>query len=151
MFTHSLRSLALSNIYIYVMSTIVYGKPIPIICMLIVSFGSLKRSADYNFRLQFLILLSSGQLKPTCDTRIIHFYYTLEQLYTDENNNKCSLRNEKLKANRTSETEEQRKERLKIRCEKIEQEGEPKNYKTKRKGRQKQKTTRNSDWTLSKD
>ena len=31
---------------------------------------------------------------------------------------KHSLRNEKLKANRTSETEEQRKERLRIRCEK---------------------------------
>ena len=30
----------------------------------------------------------------------------------------CSLRNEKLKANRTSETEEQRKERLRIRREK---------------------------------
>ena len=32
--------------------------------------------------------------------------------------NKRSLRNEKLKANRTSETEEQRKERLRIRSEK---------------------------------
>ena len=31
---------------------------------------------------------------------------------------KCSLRNEKLKANRASETEEQRKERLRIRPEK---------------------------------
>ena len=31
---------------------------------------------------------------------------------------KCLLRNEKLKANRTSETEEQRKERLRIRREK---------------------------------
>ena len=45
-----------------------------------ISFGSLKQSADYNFRLEFLILPSSGQLKPTCDTRIVHFYYTLEQL-----------------------------------------------------------------------
>ena len=35
-----------------------------------------------------------------------------------------SLRNEKLKTNRASETEEQRKERLRIRHEKIEQEGE---------------------------
>ena len=34
---------------------------------------------------------------------------------------------------------------------KIEQEGEPKNYKRKRKGRHKQKTTRNSAWPLSKD
>ena len=31
---------------------------------------------------------------------------------------KRSLRNEKLKANRTSETEELRKERLRLRCEK---------------------------------
>ena len=36
----------------------------------------------------------------------------------DEITNKRSLRNEKLKANRTSETEEQRKERLRIRHEK---------------------------------
>ena len=35
-----------------------------------------------------------------------------------ENNNKCSLRNEKLKANRASETEEKRKGRLRIRREK---------------------------------
>ena len=45
-----------------------------------ISFGSLKRSADYNFRLEFLILPSSGQLKPACDTRSIQFNYTLEQL-----------------------------------------------------------------------
>ena len=42
---------------------------------------------------------------------------------------KCSLRNEKLKAKRASETEEQRKERLRIRLEK---DREPKNYKRKR-------------------
>ena len=54
-----------------------------------------------------------------------------------------------LKANRASETEEQRKERLRTRREKIEQEGEPKNYKRKRKGHQKQKTTRNSACQLS--
>ena len=117
--------------------------------MLKVSFGSLKQSADYNFRLEFLILPSSGWLKPTCDTRIIHFYYMLEQ-WTGKNK-KRSLRNEKLKANRASETEEQRKERLRIRHEKIEHEREQKNYKRKRKGHQKQKTTRNSAWPLSKD
>ena len=49
-------------------------------CMLNVSFGSLKQSADYNLRLEFLILPSSGRLKQNCDTCIIHFYYTLEQL-----------------------------------------------------------------------
>ena len=36
---------------------------------------------------------------------------------------KRSLRNEKLKASRASETEEQRKERLRIRRKKMEQEG----------------------------
>ena len=34
------------------------------------SFGILKRSADSNFSVKFLILPSSGQLKPTCDTHI---------------------------------------------------------------------------------
>ena len=52
----------------------------PNVCMLKVSFGSLKQSADYNFRLESLILPSSGSLKMTCDTRIILFYYALEQL-----------------------------------------------------------------------
>ena len=47
----------------------------------------------------------------------------------EEAGKKCSLRNEKLKANKASETEEQRKERQTIRHEKIEQDGEPKNYK----------------------
>ena len=60
---------------------------------------------------------------------------------------KRSRRNEKLKANRTSETEEQRKERLRIRCEKIERVGELRE----RKGRQTQTITRNSAWPLSKD
>ena len=44
------------------------------------SFGILKRSADYNFSLEFLILPSSGRLKLTCDTLIIHLYYTLAAL-----------------------------------------------------------------------
>ena len=46
-------------------------------------------------------------------TRVTHFDYTL-LAWTK---NKRSLRNEKLKANRASETEEQRKERLRIRRE----------------------------------
>ena len=57
---------------------------------------------------------------------------------------KRSLRNEKLKANRTSETEEQRKESLRITCEKDRARRE-------RKGRQTQTITRNSAWPLSKD
>ena len=68
----------------------------------------------------------------------------------DENEaeQKRSLRNEKLKANGASETEEQRKDRLRIRREKDREEGEPKNYKRKRKNCQKHKSTRNSRWTL---
>ena len=54
---------------------------------------------------------------------------------------KRSLRNGKLKANRPSETEEQRKERLR---EKYKSTRITKNYKRKRNGRQKQKTMRNS-------
>ena len=70
----------------------------------------------------------------------------------DEKTNKHSFRNEKLKANRTSETEEQRNERLRIRREKDIARREPKTYKRKRKGCQtKQKTTRNSARPLSKD
>ena len=42
-----------------------------------ISFGSLKQSADYNFRLEFLIVPSSSRLKPTCDTCIIHLYASL--------------------------------------------------------------------------
>ena len=57
---------------------------------------------------------------------------------------KHSLRNEKLKANRTSETEEQRKERLRIKHEKDRELRE-------RKGRQTQTITRNSARPLSKD
>ena len=59
---------------------------------------------------------------------------------------KRSLRNEKLKANRTSETEEQRKERLRIRREKEEREGELRE----RKGRQTHAITRKSALPLSK-
>ena len=98
-----------------------------------------------------MLNVSFGRLKPTCDTRIIHFYYMLESSFSmDEKENKRSLRNEKLKANRASETEEQSKERLRIGREKDKQEGEPKNYKRERKGRQKQKNTTNSTWPLSK-
>ena len=46
----------------------------------------------------------------------------------------CSLRNEKLKANRASVTEEQRRERLRIRLEKDRTKRTKKNYKRKKKG-----------------
>ena len=60
---------------------------------------------------------------------------------------KRSLRNEKLKADRTSETEEQRKESLRIRREK----DRARRKLRERKGRQTQMITRNSAWPLSKD
>ena len=47
----------------------------------------------------------------TYDTSVICFDYTLDLV-------KCSLGNGKLRANRASETEEQRIERLRIGCEK---------------------------------
>ena len=64
---------------------------------------------------------------------------------------KRSLRNAKLKANRASETNEQRKERLSIRREKDRAGRRTKKLQDERKGCQKQKTTRNSAWPLSKD
>ena len=70
---------------------------------------------------------SIGRLNPTSDTHVNRFDYT-----------QCSLRNEKLKTNRASETEEQRKERMRIRREKD-------------RVRRKRKTTRNSSWPFSKD
>ena len=54
---------------------------------------------------------------------------------------KRSLRNEKLKADRTSGTEEQRKESLRIRREKD-------RARRRSKGRQTQTITRNSAWPL---
>ena len=51
--------------------------------------------------------------------RVIHFLYARALAWTKKKlKKKRSLRNEKLKANRTSETEVQRKERLRIRREK---------------------------------
>ena len=70
----------------------------------------------------------------------------LEQLSLD-----ISLRNEKLKANRASETEEQSKERLRIGREKDRARRITKKVQEDKKSRQKQKTTRNSAWPLSKD
>ena len=51
-----------------------------------------------------------ARLRLTRDTRVIDFDYALEP-WTKK---KRSLRNEKLRVNRASETEEQRKERLRI-------------------------------------
>ena len=58
-----------------------------------------------------------GQLKPTCDTHII-LYARAALAWMKKKPKKCSLGNDKLKANRASETEEQRKERLMMRHEK---------------------------------
>ena len=83
----------------------------------------------------------------TSDTRVIHFLYARALDDEKEAEKKRSLRNEKLKANRTSETEEPREKRLRIDAKKIEREGEL----GERKGRQTQTITRNSAWPLSKD
>ena len=64
-----------------------------------------------------MLKVSLGLLKQTCDTRVIHFNYTLEHAALAWTKKKRSLRNEKLKANRASETEEQGKEMLRIRRE----------------------------------
>ena len=56
------------------------------------------------------------QLKLTCDTHII-LYARAALAWMKKKPKKCSLGNDKLKANRASETEEQRKERLMIRHE----------------------------------
>ena len=83
--------------------------------MLKVSFGSLKQSADYNFRFEFLILPSLGWLKkPVTPVLFIStIRYRAALAWTKKktkNNNKRSFRNEKSK-----QTEEQRKERLRMR------------------------------------
>ena len=63
-----------------------------------------------------MLKVSLGRLKQTCDTRVIHFdYYARAALALTKK--KRSLRNEKLKANRASVIEEQRKEMLRIRRE----------------------------------
>ena len=109
--------------------------------MLEVSLGSLKQTADYNFHLEFLILPSSGRLKPTCDIRIIHFYAIAALALPKKKpkkTNKCSLRNEEIKANRASETEEQRKERPRITHKK-----DKERRRTKKTARGKEKVVRN--------
>ena len=89
-----------------------------------------------------------GAVKPLTPARVIHCLYARDLAWTKKKlKKKRSLRNEKLKADRTSETEEQRKESLRIRREKEEREGELRE----RKGRQTQTITRNSARPLSKD
>ena len=53
-----------------------------------------------------------GRSRLTCDTRVIDFDYALSSFIMTKK--KRSLRNDKLRVNRASETEEQRKERLRI-------------------------------------
>ena len=63
-----------------------------------------------------ILKVSLGQLKQTCDTCVIHYnYYARAALAWTKK--KRSIRNEKLKANRASVIEEQRKEMLRIRRE----------------------------------
>ena len=69
-----------------------------------ISFERLKRSADYKFRLEFLIQPSSGRFKMTCDFRIIHLLYARAALALTKKKLKKkqrSVRNEELKVKRT--------------------------------------------------
>ena len=66
-----------------------------------------------------------------CYSFLLLYMDMLEQRGRNISGKKRSLSNEKLKA-RASETDEQRKERLRIRLEKDREKGEPKNYKRKR-------------------
>ena len=66
------------------------------------SFESLKRSADFKFRLEFLIQPSSGRLKTTCDFRISTYARAALALTKKKLKKQRSLRNEKLKAKRAS-------------------------------------------------
>ena len=63
-----------------------------------------------------MLKVSLGRLKQTCDTRVIHYNYYARAALT-WTKKKRSLRNEKLKANRATVIEEQRKEMLRIRLE----------------------------------
>ena len=83
-------------------------------------------------------------VKPVTSVLFISYTFSMDEKEAEK---KRSLRNEKLKANRTSETEEQRKERLRIRREK-----DRARRRTKGKKRLPTQTiTRNSAWPLSKD
>ena len=67
------------------------------------------------------ISVFGSYIKQTCDTRPYYsflLYARADLVSTNKEAKKCSLRNEKLKANRASETEEQMKERLRLRPEK---------------------------------
>ena len=70
-----------------------------------ISFGSLKRSADYNFHLEFLILPSSGRLKPTCDILIIHFYYIYARAALAWSKKKPKKNNDHLEMRNLKQTE----------------------------------------------
>ena len=55
-----------------------------------------------------MLKVTLGRLKQTCDTRVVHYnYYARAALALTKK--KRSLRNEKIKANRASVIEEQRK------------------------------------------
>ena len=69
--------------------------------------------------LRGMLKVRFGRLKPTYDTRVIHFDYMLELLKHGQKRN-VHLEMGNLKQ---TETEEQRKERLRIGREKIKQEG----------------------------
>ena len=87
-----------------------YGKPIQKICVP-KCVGGIMWPKHVYAQSQFWVVKAD----------LCHLYYSF-LLYARSalvwTKKKHSLRNEKLKANRASETEEQRRERLRIRCEK---------------------------------
>ena len=95
--------------YMYV-CRFVYGKPIPKIRML-KCVGVITRPKHAHAKSQFWAVKTDLQ-----HPHHSYLLYTRAALAWTEN--KSSLRNEKLKANRDSETEEQIKERLRIRRDK---------------------------------
>ena len=97
---------------IYVgMSSIVCGKTIQKNCMLKCVGGITLRVLKKQFwdfetkyrlelPLEFLILPSSGHLKPTCDTHIIHLCYTVEHLAWSKEKPKKNVHLEMRNSNR---------------------------------------------------
>ena len=80
-----------------------------------------------------MLNVSFGRLKPTRDTHVIHFNYTLEHFSMDkkeaEKNNHLEMRN--IKQTELQETEKQSKAENKMQKRKIEQEGELKTTRVK--------------------
>ena len=89
---------------------------------------------ETKYRLELpLGILNSTYIRPVKTDHIIHLYYTVEELYhslkRSRKKQQHSLRNEKHKTSRASVTEEQRRERLRIRRKKDRAKRTKNNYK----------------------